>query len=320
MKLIVSYLEALSTFVTREFYYTMRELISIYGWRHLDTGELFAGSGSLSDKLFAEFGELPEIILFWESYELMLKHAADIYRLDCRKFVLADDLHWFDDESRQKKTIGFALADAVLATYGYRWDHFYPQFCATKKVVWIPHAASPDFIIPYNPQAQNFVVLSGATSSYYPLRQQLKELYERGSHPIVLQPHPGYYTGYDYQTDEQVGSGFARMLNNYRTAFTDCLVYRYVVAKYFEIPATGALLLADEAVSEQLSQLGFIKYQHYVPVSKENLEEQIQFVLEEKNHAELDQIRKAGQDLVWQRHRTSDRARQIDEMCSLHNA
>jgi len=319
MKLVVSNLEALSTYVSREFYYTMRDLISIHGWRHLETGELFARSGSLSDKLFAEFGAMPQIILFWESYELMVKHSAEIYRLDCRKFVVADDLHWFDDQARQMKSVGFALADAVLATYGYRWDHFYPQFCTTKRVVWIPHAASPDFIVPYNPQPQNFVLLSGAITGHYPLRQQLKVLHGRGSYPIVYQPHPGYYTGYDYQTDEYVGSGFARTLNSFRAAFTDSLVYRYVVAKYFEIPATGALLLADEAVSGPLSQLGFIKHQHYVPVSKENLEEQIQFVLDEKNHEELDQIRKAGQNLVWQKHRTSDRARQIDEACSLNN-
>jgi len=319
MKLIVSNLEALSSYLSREFYYIMSDLVSIHGWRHVETGELLARGGNLADKLYLEFGELPEIILFWESYELIERHAADIYLLNCRKFVFADDLHWFDDHGRLKKSLAFALADGVLATYGYCWDHFYPQFRGTKRVVWIPHAASPDFIVPYNPQAENFVMLSGATTSHYPLRQQLKGLHERGSYAIVYQQHPGYYTGYDYQNDENVGTGFARKLNSYRAAFTDNGVYRYVVAKYFEIPATGALLLADDAVSEPLSQLGFIKYQHYVPVSKENLEEQIQFVLDPKNHDELDQIRKAGQDLVWQRHRTSDRARQIDEACSLNS-
>src|SRR5262245_5974207 len=216
MKLIVSNLEALSSYVSREFSYTMRDLISIRGWRHLETGELFVRDGSLSDKLFAEFGELPEIILFWESYELILKHVRDIYRLDCQKFVFADDLHWFDEQTRQSKSICFALADAVLATYGYRWNHFYPQFCGAKRVVWIPHAASPDFILPYNEQAQNFVLLSGAMTGHYPLRQQLKGLYETGTYPIVYQPHPGYYTGYDYLTNQDVGSGFAKTLNSYR--------------------------------------------------------------------------------------------------------
>ncbi|HKE56494.1 MAG TPA: glycosyltransferase [Pyrinomonadaceae bacterium] len=315
MKLIVSYLEALRTYVSREFYYIMSDLVSIHGWRHVETGELMARGGNLGDNLYSEFGELPEIILFWESYELIEKHAADIYLLNCRKFVFADDLHWFDEHGRIRKSLGFALSDGVLATYGYCWDHFYPEFCGSKRVVWVPHATSPDFMIPYNPQAQNFILLSGAMSFHYPLRQQLKDLHELGSYAIVHQQHPGYYTGYDYQNDEMVGTNFARKLNSYRTAFTDALVYRYVVAKYFEIPATGALLLADEAVEEQLSQLGFNKYQHYVPVSAENLEEQIQFVLDERNHEQLDQIRKAGQDLVWQRHRTCDRARQIDAAC-----
>jgi hypothetical protein len=88
-----------------------------------------------------------------------------------------------------------------------------------------------------------------------------------------------------------------------------------VVAKYFEIPATGALLLADDAVSGPLRELGFVEYKHYLPVSQENLEERIQYVLDESNHEELDEIRRNGQQLVWERHKTTDRARQISQEC-----
>ncbi|MGH8487887.1 MAG: hypothetical protein ACREXS_03165 [Gammaproteobacteria bacterium] len=184
MKLIVSHLEALRTYVSREFYYIMRDLISTHGWRHLEICKLWNGAGTIRDKLIDEFGELPESILFWEGYELLHAQARDIYRLDCRKFVLADDLHWRDERMRQRKLVSFALCDTILSTYGYTWARFYPEFSGTKKVVWIPHSASPDFMLPYNRCPENSILLSGAISRYYPLRQQMKALHAQG--PTLL--------------------------------------------------------------------------------------------------------------------------------------
>ena len=313
MKLIVSHLEALRTYVSREFYYIMRDLISTHGWRHIEIYKLWNGAGTIRDKVIDEFGELPESILFWEGYELLHAQARDIHRLDCRKFVLADDLHW----GRQRKLVSFALCDKILSTYGYIWAKFYPELCGAKKVVWIPHSASPDFMLPYNRCPENSILLSGAISRYYPLRQQMKALHAQGSHSIAYHGHPGYYTGYDYENDQDIGGGYAKTINRYRAAFTDSLTFKYVVAKYFEIPATGALLFADDAVSGPLRELGFMENRHYLSVSKETLEERIQYVLDERNHEELDEIRRRGQKLVWERHKTSDRARQINEECSV---
>ena len=315
MKLLVSRLEDLRTFVSREFYFIMSELISTHGWQHIETSDFFDGSATLRDKLLSTFGEIPESILFWEGYEQIGAMATDVYSLKCRKFVLADDLHYWTDQARLTKAVGFALCGTVLATCGYAWDSFYPEFGGAKKVVWIPHSASPDFMLPYNPDAENSILLSGAIGHYYPLRQQMRELYDQGSYSIAYHQHPGYYTGYDYENDPSVGNGYAQTINRYRAAFADSLIYRYVVAKYFEIPATGALLLADDAVSGPLRELGFVAYKHYLPVSQENLEERIQYVLDESNHAELDEIRRNGQQLVWERHKTTDRARQISQEC-----
>lgn len=143
----------------------------------------------------------------------------------------------------------------------------------------------------------------------------MKLLHEQGSYAIAFQEHPGYQRYYDYDRDEEVGRGYAGTINKYRAGFTDGHSQRYVVAKYFEIPATGALLFADDTVGRQLNELGFTENKHYLPVSPENLEERIQFVLDEMNHKELDEIRRRGQELVWERHKTSDRARQINQAC-----
>ena len=50
---------------------------------------------------------------------------------------------------------------------------------------------------------------------------------------------------------------------------------------------------------------------------RSNLEERVEYVLDERNHEELDEIRRNGQKLVWERHKTVDRAKQIKEECSV---
>lgn len=316
MKLIVSELEALRTYVSREFYHVMTDLITHFNWRQVEMRELWNAPGNMRDTLLDLYHELPEIILFWEGYELLTTRALEVQRLPCRKAILADDLHWWDAEMRTKKVVGFAMCETVLSTVGYLWNRLYPEFAGTKKVVWVPHSASPDFMIPYNPHPENSIFVSGAAGIYYPLREQLKALQAKDSYSLVFHPHPGYYTGYDYENDEAIGRGFARKINQYRAAFTDSSIFNYVVAKYFEIPATGSLLLAGDAVKDQLAQLGFVENEHYLPVSAENLEERVAFVLDVKNHDEVDQIRSRAQQLVWERHKTIDRARQIDAACT----
>lgn len=316
MKLIISELAALGGYVSREFYYVMTELMASHNWNQIDTYKLWRAPGNLTSKLLNNFGELPDAILFWEGYEFVWAHAAEIGRLDCKKFILADDLHCDTEKMRKMKLVSFALCDTVLSTYGYVWNRFYPELQGAKKVVWVPHSASPDFLLPYNHHPENAIFLSGAISRHYPLRQQVKSLFDQGSYAIAYHGHPGYHCKYDYKQDKDVGLGYAKRINSYRAGFTDSLLYEYVVAKYFEIPAAGALLFADDAVTGPLRQLGFIQNEHYLPVSKDNLETQIQYVLGESNHDELDEIRRRGQRLVWKQHKTSDRAKQIDEVCN----
>jgi hypothetical protein len=316
MNLIVSELAAFRRYVSREFYFVMNDLITNYGWRQIETFKLWNYPGTLKRALLDVFGEVPESILFWEGYEFLNARAAQIHQLDCRKFILADDLHWWNVQMRQRKLAGFALCETVLSSCAYLWTKFYPELSGAKRVVWIPHSAGPDFIVDYNQHPENSIFLSGALSNHYPLRQQMMELHAQGAYPIIYHRHPGYHCHYDHERNENVGRGYAEKINKYRAGFTDSLIYGYVVAKCFEIPATGALLLADGAVSGPLKELGFTENEHYLPVSKENLEETIRYVLDESNHEELDQVRRRGQELVWEKHKTSDRAWQINEACA----
>ena len=315
MKLIVSELKAWRRYVSRECYHVMTDLMANYGWRHIETLELLNGPRTMSGKLLEVFGEMPEVILFWESYYCLIEHAYDLVRLNCHKCIFAVDLHWRWREEGQKKFLCYSMCDTILTPYAYVFDNFYPQLSRVKQIAWVPHSASPDFMLRYNNHPENAILLSGSLGRHYPFREQMKRLHERGSYAIAYHPHPGYSCDYDYDNNRDVGQGYAAKINNYRVGFTDSSTYKYVLAKYIEIPATGALLLADDAVAAQLKELGLIRHRHYLPVSNDDLEEKIEYVLNERNHQELDEIRKRGQELIWEKHKTSDRARLIDEAC-----
>jgi glycosyl transferase family 1 len=310
MRLIVAELGAYSHFVSREFSYIIRELIEAHGWMHLEPSTLY-GRG-MREKIARYCGEFPEVILFWGGEGFLCEHDREVEKLPASRWFVSDDLHHHDARDMREKA--FMLCDTLLATYAYRVAEYFPKVAEARRVVWLPHSASPDFALPFNPRARNELFLSGAICQAYPMRQRLNGLMESGFPGIVRQPHPGYHCGYEYGHDRRVGRAFARRMWEHRTAFTDCTRFQYAVAKHFEIPATGALLVADSAIEGPLEELGFVPGLHFLSVSDENLEDRVSYVLCEEHHAELDQVRRNGQALVLKRHRTSHRARLIDEL------
>jgi len=315
MKLLVSWMESLGRYISREFHYTMQDLVRVHGWRHLEPWVLSPHAESPRARIVELLGEVPETILFWETYDLFNAIQPALRLLGCRLGIFADDLHllWGDEESaRDARLRAFFGCDNILTSYAYVLDEFYPELRNRKPATWIPHSASPDFVLPFNDRPENAILLSGFIGSLYPLRMRMKELQQEGRYAIVRHEHPGYGEDYDYENDARVGRGYASTIHRFRAGFTDALTYRYVVAKHFEIPATGALLVADGLVSQPLRQLGFVENVHYVPVSAENLEERIRYVLAKGNRAEIDEIRRRGQQLVLGAHRTRDRAKLID--------
>jgi Glycosyl transferases group 1 len=310
MRLIVADLEAYSHFVSREFSYIIRELIEAYGWMHLAPSTLW-GPG-MREKIARYCGEFPEVILFWGGENFLCEHDREVEKLPASRWFLSDDLHHHNARAPREKA--FMLCDTLLATYAYRVAEYFPKVAEARRVIWLPHSASPDFALPFNARATNELLLSGAICNAYPMRQRLNDLMESGFPGIVRQPHPGYHCGYRYGNDCRVGRAFARRIWEHRAAFTDCTRYQYAVAKHFEIPATGTLLVADSAIEGPLKELGFRPGVHYLPVSDDTLEDRVRYVLGEEHHAELDQIRRNGQALVLERHRTSHRAKLVNDL------
>src|SRR5262249_15278802 len=151
--------------------------------------------------------------------------------LDCKKVILADDIHWVEEPVRWWRLPAYLMCDVIISTYAYRFQELYPEAARLKPVVWSAHSASPDFLLPFNEDAEHTVFLSGAMNAVYPLRQKLWALDGVEGARVVRQAHPGYHCGYDHRRDPTVGPGYARAIRHHRASFTDGSKHRYTVAK-----------------------------------------------------------------------------------------
>jgi Glycosyl transferases group 1 len=314
LKLIVAPKTALGGYISREFFFIIDSLERRFGWRQLETWELANDSRSLRTVLLDRFGSIPEVILFWERYEVFTSRARELSRLGMQIGIWADDIHWFSEAARLSRVVPFVVADKVLAAYANRLEEFYPFVRKNADLIWVPHSASADFVIPLNEKPEPAIFLSGAMTSHYPLQRQMKALYDENSLPIVFFDHPGYHCEFDHESDGRIGKGFARNIAKHLAAITDGLIYCYLVAKFFEIPATGALLLGEERMKGALACLGFRDGVHYLSVSPQNLKPRIKEALDPENRKEIDEMRRQGQQLVLERHLVEHRAKQIDEV------
>lgn len=309
MKLAVGPFHALGRYVSREFWSTFCSLRE-HGWQLLETNDLPRNGDSLADVMRCRVGGWPRAVLFWESYPELVRYGQALREQGARIYVMTDDLH----HPRPGMDEALRLADGVLSTYAPRVE-VYLRGVEASRVTWVPHAASPDFLLPLNDDPRPVVFVSGAMSHAYPLRIAMRDLALRRPELARLHEHPGYGCTFDYTRDERVGRGYATAMRECLAAFTDALVHLYVVAKHFEIPATGALLLADRAVAPQLADLGFIDGEHYVSVTADDLEPTVSRMLDRRNADAIDAIRRRGRALVHARHTTGHRARQIDSVC-----
>ena len=66
MKLLVSWMRELGTYVSREFHYTMQDLVRVHGWRHVEPWVLSQRAASGKAGLVEFLGEVPEVVLFWD--------------------------------------------------------------------------------------------------------------------------------------------------------------------------------------------------------------------------------------------------------------
>lgn len=205
-----------------------------------------------------------------------------------------------------------AAADMVISPYAYTVkDHF--EHC---NIVWLPYSAAIEASaasanIGFNENPICKVLVSGSLAWDRPFRQYAANV--KSEHIDVL-PHPGYGTRYGDDVPEMIGARYFHELNKYLCCFTDAHKYRYLHLKNFEIASVGSLLLTDKLIEPEMNQLGFVDYETCIFASPDNFVEKVSWICDDRNRETVDQIRRAGMQLVKERHLTRHRARQLNDI------
>ena len=276
-----------------------------YGWVTLRYELLkFMKESVILKKISLALNSNEEIktILFFRANTFISKNYDQIKKLSgIKKIIYVDDLH-NSMEMRELRELDpniFDSFDLILSTYAYCFDKFFPKV-PKEKVYWFPHSFNEQLKIDYNPNPINKILLCGCICDSYPMRQKVANL--KDIFPIDILEHPKYSKN---KLHDIIGKKFIQKLNEYRAVFTCCLNVStpYLVQKFFEIPGSGALLIAyDKWVEEPLKELGFVDMENYLSVNEENLEEKISFIFDEKNFDLIESIRINGYNFIHEKH------------------
>jgi hypothetical protein len=321
--------------ILASFAHLFRLLERMYGWTAF-APRAGAGWGALLAHSLAARGRAPDVVLFMERLELAAEFSrhrrseAGAAFASTQVWVLLDDSHWHGRSEgeasahRAARARNLGEADVIVATYAYTLPKYYPGLDPAR-VLWLPHAASPEFVRPLNPRPRAAALLAGARSKWYPLRQQAAALAGARA-DIVLHAHPGPFPAQEGGALHQQGlyvhepalrnkaaRALAREFGGHLACIADGLALWHTIAKLFEIPATGCLLVVDEGLAGPLAWLGFAPGVHYVPFNASSLEGVVGAVLDPARRAAVDEVRRNGQALVLTRHLIFHRAAALHE-------
>ncbi len=192
-----------------------------------------------------------------------------------------------------------ARANLILCPYKYTFLYKFGEF--KHKLQFFPHFVDEELqFIPKVKQSK--CLISGATCpKVYPLRTKLAA--NARKHPynkdFSLLVHPGYFKKVD--KNQTVGVEFLKCISGFICAVSTPSIFNYVVAKYFEIPAAGTILVAK--TSPDLLELGFEDGINFIEVNDKNALDKIKHIL--YNRQKYEQVRLAGQELIKTRYTKS---------------
>jgi len=179
----------------------------------------------------------------------------------------------------------FNRSDLIISFSNEYFMKMYPQFLSKYRFLpksFAPHSRYTSLLFNDKPKLKG-LFCGSVNKSVYPLRS------------LIVNKH---YADIDYKRPKYTGADYAKLLHSYFCGITCSSIFNYALAKCFEIPATGSLLLTNETVD--LKKLGFIPHQHYIPITKENVFSKVTQCI--KNPADYDNIRKEGMKFVRENH------------------
>lgn len=278
-------------------------LIKNKNFKQINLSEII-GQPDVHHLFINKFAELPKNIIFWYNkfFDLNLQALPKSINIH----LLIDDIHQeYDDHSKTLNIL--KQSKNIFASYAYLFNTFYPEIIDTN-VIFFPH--STRFIADFNDTPINKILVSGRLHhKIYPDRQKLYELSKTNNQKIdYLNVNVGYRIKKDHP-NLIYGDRYIHYLNKYLVCFTCESNRAYLLKKFFEIPASGSLLLTINPFTKKyFVELGFVDGVHYLSATNDNIEEKINFVLDPVNRNIIDTIRKNGYELVKTKHTHVNRA------------
>ena len=193
----------------------------------------------------------------------------------------------------------FERCDSIISANYEFFEELYPQFVF--KHEFMPRWYSPAeryLSLNFNDNPIMKCLVSGHCYSNPAVYPRRIHMIENGG-GMVVWGQPGY-----------IGDAYAKLLHSYFCCATSSSIFNYVVSKHYEICATGSLLLTNR--TKDLDRTGFIPYEHYIPITKENSIFRIKHCLE--NPEEYDYTRVCGMKYVRETHSLKNKMVQLEKI------
>ena len=218
-------------------------------------------------------------------------------------------LDYIEDVHRSHKSFGVSLLSYKRGftkeprTKNYmivRYENAIKKLYPMCNYYCLPFSINSTIIPKFNKDPIPKILITGRLKQKnYPLRKKLADLSHK--YEIDILDHPTYKK----LNHNFVGKKYLQKINQYLVSVSTCgdKRFNYVVAKYFEIPASGALLFAYiEPVKDLLNKYGFKDGINMVSFTENNMEDKIKYVLSPINREEINKIRLNGYKLIKNKH------------------
>jgi hypothetical protein len=266
-------------------YNLLEKIIEDTDSKFFDIHELI-NKQNLEDYLISTYGSLPKFIISFYGIGTLSPIAENICKLKIKIIIISDDIHHAKRLSYPRIPC-FNLSYVNFNTYGYQLNRW--NLPNLSNNYFFPHSAR--WIIDFNTNPINKVLISGSISDIYPDRLYLSKL--NNNNLEILKKNK----------DNNIwGENYYKYLNKYVCCFVDT-PRDYILAKVFETCASGSLLLCmNKQLKKIFEQMGFIDYINYISCTREDVEDKINYITDPDNKLTIDIIRKKGQELIKEKH------------------
>lgn len=259
----------------------------------------------------------PMIILLWNinhfnGYRIHAQWKELIEHTQTRLLVFIDDLHFTSSVVYHHRQYLFENISAeIFSTYAYLFHNYY-QNISSERITWLPHSASISSSDSINQTADNRLFISGANLiDWYPCRWRAFLLCQKRKDLTACLQHPGY--GPTMQIDNSFyysGQRYALYMRRYLFGLGTCQSVQYAIAKLFEIPANGLVLVTTDDLVPILASLNLHRDTHFLTINCSSTDSLIAEIVRLKNLSQenLYELRKKSQEIIFQQHLTKHRA------------